>query len=201
MQTAIARTAQAVTRWFRTLVPALRDRRGVSAIEFALIAPIMIFTYIGVVELGNLITINRRVALVASTVADLAAQTKQVSASDIEDIFAASNKIMWPYDSKPLKITLSSVVADEDNKTRVAWSCANDGSGRSKNSVFSVPPGLTQPDSSVIVAEITYGFKPMLGIDKVLNMDFKIDPFTLKRKIYNRPRRTLKVELTDSKCP
>ena len=38
-----------------------RDKRGVSAVEFALLAPIMLLMYVGTVEIGNLLTVERRV--------------------------------------------------------------------------------------------------------------------------------------------
>ena len=35
-----------------------RDKRGVSAVEFALLAPIIILMYVGTVEIGNLLTVD-----------------------------------------------------------------------------------------------------------------------------------------------
>ena len=61
----------------------VRDRRGVSAVEFALILPTMILLYVGVAEIGNAITIYRRTSTVASTAADLTAQVKKVSTADL----------------------------------------------------------------------------------------------------------------------
>ena len=57
-----------------------RDKRGVSAIEFAPVAPILLM-YVGAVETGNLLTVTRRVETVASTAGDLTAQVKEVSNS------------------------------------------------------------------------------------------------------------------------
>ena len=53
-----------------------RDKRGVSAVEFALLTPIILLIYVGVAEIGNLLTVERRVETVASTAADLTAQVK-----------------------------------------------------------------------------------------------------------------------------
>ncbi len=99
-----------------------RDKRGVSAIEFAMLVPIIILMYVGTVEIGNLLTVERRVETVASTAADLTAQVKQVSNADLSDIVAASTSILTPYATTPLKIVLSSVVADQNNNGKVAWS-------------------------------------------------------------------------------
>ncbi len=149
----------------RGLRRALSDRRGVSAIEFALLAPALIFLYVASVELGNALTISRRTSAVASTAADLAAQVKTVSSADLADITSAASSILTPYSTTPLKIVLTSVVADDKNATKVDWSCSYDGGApRAKSSVVTLPAGLTQANSSVIMAEVTYAFTPLLNL-------------------------------------
>lgn len=171
----------------------MRDRRGVSAIEFAMIAPILILLYVGIAEIGNALTIYRRTSTVASTAADLTAQVKTVSTSGLQDIFGASSSILTPYDPTPLKIVLSSVVADQNNNGKVAWSQASKGSARGTNSAYAVPAGLTEPNSSVIVAEITYAFTPLVNLTSA----FSPGSFEMKRTFYARPRRSLTVAKTN----
>ena len=52
--------------------------------------------------------------------------------------------------------------------------------------------GLTEADSSVIVAEVTYGFTPLLDLRKM----FSPGAFEMKRTFYARPRRSLTVTKT-----
>lgn len=174
----------------------VRDQRGVSALEFAMVVPALILLYVGAVEVGNALTIYRRTSQVASTAADLTAQVKKVTKSDIKDIEAAAQSILTPYSTEPLKIVLSSVVADKNNHGKVEWSCASKGSARAKDSGYPVPNGLTEPNSSVIVAEITYAFTPLVG----LTTFFSPGSFEMSRTFYTRPRRSLKVEKTDNGC-
>ncbi len=56
-----------------------RDARGVSAVEFALIAPVMITLLLGSVELSDVMIADRKATSVASTTADLVAQAIQKS--------------------------------------------------------------------------------------------------------------------------
>jgi Flp pilus assembly protein TadG len=188
------------TRWERAaqcLRRALSDRRGVSAIEFALLAPALIFLYVASVELGNALTISRRTDAVASTAADLAAQVKTVSSSDLSDITSAASAILAPYATTPLRIVLTSVVADDKNATKVAWSCSYDGgTPRPKDSAVALPDGLTQANSSVIMAEVTYAFTPLLGLTAV----WSPGPINMTRTFYARPRKSLTVAKTDTGC-
>lgn len=174
----------------------VRDRRGVSAVEFAMVVPVLILMYVGIAEVGTALTIYRRTSTVASTAADLTAQTKSVTAPDLHDIMSASTSILSPYPTNPLKVVISSVVADQNNNGKVAWSCASKGTARAVGSAYSVPAGLTEANSSVIVAEITYGFTPMLD----LKTFFSPGAFDMKRTFYERPRRSLTVAKTDAGC-
>lgn len=180
----------------RRIYSVLHDIRGMSAIEFALLAPALLLIYVGTVEIGNALTVYRRTSQVASTAADLTAQVKTVTKSDVGDINAAATSILAPYSTTPLKIVLSSVVADSSNKGKVAWSCANKGTARAEDSSYAVPAGLTEPDSSVIVAEVTYAYTPLLGLTDI----FDPGTFNITRTFYARPRRSVEVEKTDKGC-
>ena len=172
-----------------------RDRSGVSAIEFAIIAPtIMVPLYFGAVELSDALTVDRRITSVASTVADLAAQTEEVDSTQITQIFDAARSIMVPYDSGGVSIVLTSVVADEDNNTTVDWSCSNGAGGtHAQGSPFTLPDNLTQPFTSVIVAEVEYTYTSILS--KVVET-----PINMSDTFYLRPRRSLTVEYTGGAC-
>lgn len=184
-----------------------RDQRGVSAVEFALIVPLLILMYVGVAEMGNLLTVVRRAETMTSTAADLTAQVKQVSNTDLADIFAASTSILTPYPTTPLKVVLSSVVADANNNGKVAWSCASQGSPRAVGSSYPLPANTTVANSSVIVAEVSYSFTPLLGLTTIPyaggTFDIKntFKPTNLQRTFYERPRRSLTVAKSDSGCP
>lgn len=172
------------------------EQGGASALEFAMILPVLIGLYLGAVEVNNALTIYRRAMQVATTAADLTAQVKSVTKSDIADIQAASTSILTPYSTAPLRIVLSSVVADDNNVGKVEWSCANTGAARGVGTSYQVPTGLTDPNSSVIVAEVTYAFKPLVG----LSTFFSPGSFDMKRTFYARPRRSLTVKKTDNTC-
>lgn len=154
------------------------------------------YTYTGAVEVNNALTVYRRTMQVATTAADLTEQVRSVTGSDIADVQAAATSILTPYSTAPLKIVLSSVVADNNNVGKVDWSCASTSSARSKGSKFQVPNGLTDPKSSATVAEVTYAFEPLLGLSGF----FSPGCFTMERTFYARPRGSLTVKKTDNSC-
>ena len=65
-------------------------QRGVAAIEFAMIVPIMLVLFFGTVEFSSGVAVDRKVTLVARTLADLASQYTSVATTDTANFFAAS---------------------------------------------------------------------------------------------------------------
>lgn len=178
----------------------MRDDRGVSAVEFAYIFPLLVLLYVGAVETGNLLTIYRRTLQIASTASDLTAQVKCVTTANLADIVSASTSIMTPYSTTPLTIVITSVVADANNNGKVAWSYASKGAADAVNSLYQVPAGLTEPGSSVIVAKVTYTFTPLLGINHIGPYNLNFSSLNIIRKFYTRPRKSATVSKTDPTC-
>lgn len=189
----IIRNSLHAARRLNTVRQLARDTRGVSALEFALVLPIMISMYIGAVEFSHALTVDRRVTSVASAAADLVAQSKQASSATVQDTFTAANSIMLPYSTTPITIVLTSVEADQNNDTTVAWSCGLNAAAHADGSAFTLPTGLTQPFSSIIVAEVTYSYTPPIG-------EFISGSINLVEKFYLRPRRSLTVEWNGAPC-
>ena len=92
------RAMHAMTLWLPRLVARFAgDRRGVSAVEFALLAPIMIALYLGLVEISDGIGVDRKVSLTASALANLTAQATAISSTEMSNILDASSAIVAPY--------------------------------------------------------------------------------------------------------
>jgi len=166
-----------------------RDARGVSAIEFALIAPLMLLIYFGLVEFCQGYMANRRASHTASIVADLVAQSDATTTQDLTSVFAIGDMIMRPFPSSPLSIRVSSVTIDANGAARVDWSRGNNKAltARVKNSVVSdLPPGLIEKGESLILGETEFKYtSPFAQVIKT--------PINFNRSYYLRPRTVDKV--------
>ena len=133
-----------------------RDQRGVSAVEFAMLLPLMITLYIGVIEISQGVAIQRKVTLVARTVADLASQVTSINNTDMTNLGTAALAVIAPYDGSPLKVTVSAVNIDANGIAKVAWSDSiNGGDTRGVNSTVTLPPALNVPNSQLIWSEMS----------------------------------------------
>ena len=73
-----------------------RERRGIAAIEFAVLLPVLLVLYLGTFEVGQAISIKLNNSLAARTVADLASQYTTIYNADMTSILGASTTVMAP---------------------------------------------------------------------------------------------------------
>src|SRR3954467_11498234 len=118
------------------------DERGGSAVEFAMLLPLMITLYLGGVEVSSAIAVDRKVTLVARTLGDLVAQATTVTATDMTNILNAATTVVQPYSSSLIKVTVSSVAIDANGVAKVAWSDTKNGTARAAGSTVTLPAAL-----------------------------------------------------------
>jgi Flp pilus assembly protein TadG len=141
----------------------LRDKQGVSAVEFAMLLPLMVALYLGGVEVSSAIAIDRKVTLVARTLGDLVAQTTSVTSTDVSNILGASASIVQPYDDSKLKITVSDVKIDSQGNAKIAWSDTKNGTARTVGSTVTLPTALNTASTHLVWAEVQYAYTPAVG--------------------------------------
>jgi Flp pilus assembly protein TadG len=166
-----------------------RDSRGVSAVEFALIAPFLIMTYFGLAELAQGMMAQRRVSHAASAVGDLVGQSESLTNAQKDDIFAAASNIVSPFPTAPLKLRITSISGNASGNPRVDWSDGSTGLPAYQHCdvVPNFPSGLiTAKGENVIMAEATYHYTS--PVSKVLP-----NGLSFSDKFYLRPRKVSKV--------
>ena len=146
------------------------DRRGVSAVEFALLAPVMIALYLGLVEISDGIGVDRKVSLTAAALANLAAQETTISSGDMSNILDASSAIISPYSAANLTLTLSCLNIDSNKNVTVKWSETRNGTVLSGS--VTIPDDLKVADTQLILAQASYAYTPVIGytISGTLNL-------------------------------
>jgi Flp pilus assembly protein TadG len=163
-----------------------KSERGVAAIEFALIIPVMLTTFFGVSEIANYILAARKVSNVASSAADLVAQDTTINTGEMNDILNSLNVILRPFDTSSATIRITSVVADPNTgNTTVDWSDARNIAPRSPGSAVTIP--ILSPGQSVVMAEVSFRYQTLFG-------EYLTSGMTVSDTFYLKPRRSTKVE-------
>ena len=156
-----------------------RDQRGVSAVEFALVAPMMIGLYLGCAEISDGVGADRKVSLISATLANLSAQVSTISTSDMTNILDASSAIIAPYAASKLKMTVTCLKIDSTGKATTKWSVTRNGTVNS--GVLTIPSALAVPNSYLIFTQASYDYTPTVGYTITGTL-------TLSDKMYMSPR-------------
>ena len=157
------------------------DEHGVSAIEFALLLPLMVSLYLGAVEMSQGIAADRKVTLTARSIGDLVSQVSSINNTDMTNALNAAGAVMAPFPLGNLKVTVSSVKIDANGVATIDWSDTLNGTARTKGSTVTLPAALNVASTSLIWSEVQYTYKPVVGY--VIT-----GTLSLKDQIYMRPR-------------
>jgi Flp pilus assembly protein TadG len=173
------------------------DQSGVSAVEFAILLPLMLTMYLGGVEVSQAVSADRKTTLVAHTIGDLIAQQSNVSSAYVTTVLdPAAAAVAYPFSASNLTTTVTSVCIDATGtRATVAWSRTQNGTARSGVVTSSIPPALMVASTSLIWGEASYAYRPTVGwtITGTLNMS---------DKFFLRPRLASSVTLDlASACP
>jgi len=163
-----------------------RDNAGVSAIEFALVLWPMVTVFFGVAEIANYILAARKVANVASSAADLVTQDTSINDGEMADIMGALDVILRPFDPNEAKLRISSIVADANGETTVAWSDARNQAPLPVDMAI-VVPDIVPDNQGIIMAEVSFTYTTLFGM-------YFTDGITVSDTFYLKPRRSTTVE-------
>ncbi|WP_406856156.1 TadE/TadG family type IV pilus assembly protein [Alsobacter sp. KACC 23698] len=192
-------------RRFRPVADLVRDPRGVAAIEFALILPVMLSLYIGSVEVSMGLSADRKVVLLTRTLADLVSQNDITEINQLKTIMNAGKVVLSPLKASDARMRITSIaISSTSGKEATAcWSEVGQSSpsgwtaysrGRTFNTA-EVPAALRNDNgTSLVMAEVQYTYKPVMGyvITGTLN---------LQERIFMRPRISTYVGRSETSIP
>lgn len=155
----------------RKLAAFARARSGIAATEFALIVPIMLAMYFGMIELSQALGHGRKATLLSRTLADLVTQSTGVTNTDMNTIFSAASSVVAPFDVTDLAMRVTAISIDGAGTARVDWSdVKNVGTapaygplGRCSNANHLLPMALRSPRSNLVIADATVRHYPAIG--------------------------------------
>jgi Flp pilus assembly protein TadG len=180
------------------------NERGVSAVEFGLLAPIMVGLYLASVVFSQGIAIQRKTTLAAHVVADLVSQAVAINnEGEMKSILNAVDRIIEPYSKVHFKIIVSQVSITAQGVATIQWSDSRNTAPRPANQVVtdSIPASFRACPAAVapcylLWGETEYAYIPLVGKNDgdtsahVYLMGHKFTIPALKEQSFTRPRQT-----------
>lgn len=148
----------------------IRNRRGVAAIEFALALPILTGLFFGCMEVTMNILAAQKVEKLASTSADVIAQSEVATLAGLNELLSATTDVMNPFDFGADGVVIITSIYRAAGSTQMLVNWRHSGGGQlvatselgSVGSVATLPAGFTLSErENVIVAEVFYRYQPL----------------------------------------
>lgn len=183
------------------------DRRGVAAVEFAFIAPLLLCMYFVTMEVAQGIETNKKVGRVGSMIGDLVTQQQTTSKAEVDAIMAIGQSILEPYNrsSPDIVITAIEITDEASPKALVLWSrkLSNGAfsAGALKGSETTVPLTLKTRNSFLIRTESGLSYEPVItwAAEKKepLGLAAAFDGINMGETYYHRPRMSQSIPCSD----
>lgn len=147
-----------------------RDRRAVAAVEFALLAPLLLVLYLGGTDLADGLDVNKKVSRSASILADLVARQISATPDQLQDMFAIGATTLLPYDRKAVGIKVTAISVGKAKKedpdsaiqSKVDWSRANAlETADKKGDHIAIPDALRTDGAYYIKVDVSLDFTPL----------------------------------------
>ena len=175
---------------FRFHIPAFfRDRRGIAATEFALIAPALTFLVMGVLEMSMRFRANEEATRYVHQVADLISREDELTTADLNSIYDASIYMMKPLDTtENLDVDVASIMFKTNAATpTIVWRRT---AGQAIPFNAGEAAGMGVKDETVVRIGIRYKYK------SVVTTLFGGAELNIERSAFARPReeRVIKID-------
>ncbi|MDJ0613270.1 MAG: pilus assembly protein [Rhizobiaceae bacterium] len=179
------------------------DESGVAALEFAIIAPILILLFLGTIEISLAIAVDRKISRISSSVADLITRTQfsDLPVSEMDEFVKIANRIMYPYqDSVAISIMGIDVV---NGSSTVRWRyTTGGGTAPAPGQPFTVPANIRNTDAFLIAAVVKTDHSPAVGFINYDDGKISFDgaSIELSEQMFLRPRRAKDTGIDCSAC-
>jgi hypothetical protein len=149
-------------------------RRGVAAVEFALLMPVLILLLVGMVDITGYVSTVLKLERVSSGTADIGAQYDKlrdsmtvVKGDEVGMLFLAAEQLAKPLDLPQYGAVIITCIGDQGSGPAVMWQRR---SGRidavsriSTGSGLTLPPGFSvRYGENVLIVEVFYTVHPYL---------------------------------------
>jgi Flp pilus assembly protein TadG len=173
-----------------------RDQRGVAAIEMALIFPVLLILFVGLIDLTALLSDNRRVAYSANVVGDVVTRLQgSTTPQHVGDSFEAAELVMSAARAGPARVEIYTYRRENDGSTLLRWKHDNGAGAACGEPDRGNLADLMDKGNDVVVAVVCVVHTPV--VTNILGWTpMGAASFRLRQQIAMRPRHSLVLE-----CP
>jgi Flp pilus assembly protein TadG len=162
----------------------LRSTRGVAAVEFAIMLPILVTLFLASVDAARAIAIYTKVRAASYVLDAITNQYTTIQSADMSAILGATSVVLAPYSSSPVTVVLSQIKVSSATSAAVNWSATLNGTALTQKNPITVPTNFAACSSYpcyLIYGQVSYTYTPLF-------LYFTKSAITLSDSLYATPR-------------
>lgn len=166
-----------------------KDRRGVGAVEFAILFPILLALYVTSFELTIGYNTYKRASSAAATINDLISKTGSVDKTYLAGMQDVASAVFAPYSTEGLQLKISGIKIDAQKQAKIVWSW-NEKNQRpyAVGSAVAVPTRLLAENSFLIHVELSIPHELLMFMTDISSSGVK--SITIGRDYFFKQRDT-----------
>ena len=186
----------------------IASTRGVAAIEFAMILPVLLILLLATFDAGNAIAVYMKVraaTYILGAITNQYSTSVPITAADMTAVTGATSQVLAPYSGTPaVVISQLSISAGGKATATVDWSATLNGTALTKGSSVTLPSTIASSTTTcrvypcyLIFAQVSYTYTPVFGY-------FATGGITFSDSVYVTPRSSNcipYVPITGTTCP
>ena len=170
----------------------IASTRAVAAIEFAIIAPMLLVMLIETYDIGNAVAVYMKVRAATMALGSItntySTGNNGIQTANMSDTMTKVSQVLAPYSSSPATFTVTQIKATTASSATVSWSYSLNGTAYTQGSSWTRLPALLKSTNScnsypcyLIFSEVSYAYTPVL-------LSTFVSSLTLGDNIYVTPR-------------
>ena len=171
----------------------IASTRGVVAIEFAAILPVLLIILLTTFDGGCAIAVYMKVrsaTYILASVTNQYSTALPIQSANMTGIMNATTAVLAPYSNTPLTAVISElkITATKATTATVRWSAAQNGTALASGATVNLPTGISASTNTcgtypcyLILAQVSYTYTPVFGY-------FASGGITLSDTAYATPR-------------
>lgn len=196
MKTALRYHIAALSLKAESLRALWRDRKGTGAIEFAIIAPLLIVAYLSSFELSVGFSVARKVARASSTVADVLTQQTNVDKATLDGMNDLAKSVMTPFGMTKYTLKTTGIKVISLGKGTVAWSRDQSGGTPYKvGNAVTIPSDIKAVDGFLVRSELIVPYNLMTYAPGLSSSTLKV--IDISKTYFYRQRVGSEIKCTD----
>lgn len=163
---------------------------GLAILEFALILPILLMTYIGTIEIASLMANVRKLDVFTRTVGDFAGGVGVPSRAEFDGMINAAKVVLMPFETSDIKVVVSAVGvvgAVASGPMQVCSSVANANAAPrpvADKPAVALPADQRGAGARMILVEASLTYRPRTGSTFASLFGTSLTGVTFSRQVY-----------------